>query len=122
MKVSVYRYEKEMIPDGRFDEFEVPVPEEGDSWTVMDVLDYISLHQDPSIAYYKHSACNHGICGRCLLQVNGNSRLACLEVVDPQKELILKPAKNRLCVRDLITLDKNTKAQSCVNEKFNCGI
>jgi len=104
MKVSVYRYEEQLIPEGRFDTFEVPIPA-GDLWTVMDVLDYISLHLDPTLAYYKHSVCNHGICGRCLLRVNGTPKLACTCTVDPDSPLKLEPAANRQCVRDLVTRD-----------------
>lgn len=105
MKITISRYDRDTLPAGRLDEFEVPVPTEGDRWTVMDVLDYIALHQDPSVAYYKHSACNHGICGRCLMQVNGRPALACLAVVDPSQELDLAPARGRAVVRDLVTIE-----------------
>lgn len=106
MKVRVYRFDPELVAQGRFDEFEVPVPTGEDSWSVMDVLDYISLELDPSLAYYRHSACNHGICGRCVLQVNGKTRLACLHIVDPGQPLVLEPAAKRQRVRDLVTKDK----------------
>ena len=29
--------------------------------TVMDLLDYISQNIDPSLGYYRHSVCNHGV-------------------------------------------------------------
>ncbi len=106
MKVTVYRYDPDLLPQGRFEEFEVPVPAGRDLWSVMDVLDYISLRQDPSLAYYRHSACNHGICGRCVLQVNGKPGLACLQLVDPAKPLVLEPAAHRQRVRDLVTKEK----------------
>lgn len=105
MKVNVYRFDQALLPSGRMDLFDVPVPLTEDHWTAMDVLDYISLHLDPSLAYYKHSACNHGICGRCLIQVNGKPALACLAVVDPAGKLVLEPARNRAKVRDLVTMD-----------------
>lgn len=72
------------------------------SMTVMDVLDYIFEHLDPTLAYYKHSACNHGICGRCVVSVNGAVRLACVERVDQYAQLHLAPASARTCVRDLV--------------------
>ena len=72
--------------------------------TVMDVLDYISLHLDPSLAYYKHSACDHGICGRCSVSINGKTRLACIEVVNRAAGcLFLAPVPGREPVRDLVT-------------------
>ena len=38
----MYRYDPDLLPQGRFEEFEVPVPAGRDLWSVMDVLDYIS--------------------------------------------------------------------------------
>lgn len=101
MLVKVYRYTPE---DNReyYDSFEVPVPAD-QNWTVMDTLDYISLHLDSTLSYYKHSTCNHGICGRCSVMVNGKTRLACLEVVNQYSELTLSPAQNRRVIKDLVT-------------------
>lgn len=82
--------------------FEVP-SDPADELTVMDVLDYISEHLDPTLGYYRHSACNHGICGRCLLTVNGKATLACTARVDPSAGLKLEPAPGREVVRDLVT-------------------
>lgn len=72
------------------------------SMTIMDVLDYICDHLDPTLAYYKHSVCNHGICCRCSLNVNGKTRLACTELADAYESLHLAPVPSRPCVRDLI--------------------
>lgn len=68
--------------------------------TVMDVLDYISLHLDPTLGYYRHSICNQGVCGRCVLKVNGKAALACARRVQ-EDELFLEPRNGRV-VRDLI--------------------
>lgn len=101
MLVKLYRFTPEDNRE-RFDIYEVPIPPNQD-WTVMDTLDYISLYLDSTISYYKHSACNHGICGRCSVMVNDKTRLACLEVVNEYSELILCPAKNRRVIKDLVT-------------------
>lgn len=72
--------------------------------TVMDLLDYISQNIDPSLGYYRHSVCNHGVCGRCLLRVNGKPVLACTaRVRDYGGELLLQPAEGARPVRDLVT-------------------
>lgn len=102
MEVTIERYN----PDNqsRFtSRFSVPVPLQ-ECWSVMDVLDYISLKLDPSLSYYKHSACDHGICGRCSLAVNGKTRLACVEVVSGSDDcLALGPAPGRTPIKDLVT-------------------
>ena len=61
--------------NARYDTYEVPLPADG-SCSVMDVLDYIYEHLDGTLAYYRHSVCNQGICGRCGVRANGkNGRL-----------------------------------------------
>lgn len=71
--------------------------------TVMALLDYLSLHRDPTLAYYQHSVCDHGICGRCALSVNGKTRLACITTAAGNGTLHLAPAPGRTVVRDLAT-------------------
>lgn len=71
--------------------------------TVMDLLDYISQNIDPSLGYYRHSVCNHGVCGRCLLRINGKPALACTaRVRDYEGDLLLEPADRSRAVRDLV--------------------
>ena len=53
--------------------------------TVMDLLDYISQNIDPSLGYYRHSVCNHGVCGR-----------------DYGGDLLLQPAEGAQAIRDLV--------------------
>ncbi|MGI6623680.1 MAG: 2Fe-2S iron-sulfur cluster-binding protein [Acetivibrionales bacterium] len=101
MKVEIERYRPD-TGEKRKDCFEVPVTNDR-RMTVMDLLDYISLNLDGSLSYYKHSACNHGICGRCSLQVNGKTRLACLTVVNDYDTLTLSPANGRKVIKDLVT-------------------
>lgn len=101
MEVKVNRYNPD-TDEKRIDLFNVPITSEH-RMTVMDVLDYISLYLDYSLSYYKHSVCNHGICGRCLLSVNGKVRLACLEVANDYSALELAPAPGRRLIKDLVT-------------------
>jgi len=101
MKVLIDRYDPES-GEKRTDTFEV---EEAllSGKTVMSLLDYLSTCCDPTIAYYHHSVCDHGICGRCALTVNGKVRLACITPVEEFSELHLAPVAARTLVRDLVT-------------------
>ena len=70
--------------------------------TVMQILDYIYLRLDHSLAYFRHSACGQGICGRCVVKVNGKNALSCTAIVEPGTErIVLEPAGNNI-VRDLV--------------------
>lgn len=101
MKIQIDRYD----PDSgisRTDVFELS-QEICEGKTVMGLLEYLSSHCDPTLAYYHHSVCDHGICGRCALSVNGRTKLACITPVKPYEELHLSPAPGRGVVRDLVT-------------------
>jgi succinate dehydrogenase / fumarate reductase, iron-sulfur subunit len=98
LQVKIYRFDPSIDTDGHFDSFEVPALPH---WTVMDALDYVSENFDSSIAYFKHGACDHGICGRCSLNVNGKVRLACSTEISDKKILELKPVNDKI-IRDLV--------------------
>jgi len=100
MLIKVYRCDPDSGNEPCFQSFEVPTQPD---WSVMDALDYISLHYDSSLAYFRHSACDHGVCGRCALKVNGSPTLACTEPVGDVAQLVLEPKSSRI-VRDLVTL------------------
>lgn len=106
MKVKVYRFEPTVEEGEHYDCFDVPVIFE-EKWTVMNVLDYIQEHYDSSLSYYKHSACGHGICGRCTLMVDGTPSLACTHVIEKGDEIVLEPLKGRKKVKDLVTISMN---------------
>ncbi|MCI8857189.1 MAG: succinate dehydrogenase [Clostridiaceae bacterium] len=101
MKVLVDRYDPDS-GEKRTDEFEV-AESACEGMTVMGLLSYLALHCDPTIAYYHHSVCDHGICGRCTLSVNGKARLACITPVAGLGKVHLAPAPGRAVVRDLVT-------------------
>ena len=93
MKITVKRSAPE-----REEIFELP--ESCREGTVMDALDYISQHLDPTLGYYRHSVCNQGVCGRCMLKVNGKSELACRCRL-PDGDCRLEPG-NGTVIRDLV--------------------
>ena len=101
MTVRVFRSRPNENDGAYYAEYEVPYCDR-DSATVMDVLDYISVYLDHTLSYFKHSACNHGICGRCLVKANGKNVLACITRVTGE-ELLLEPAEGRAVVKDLVT-------------------
>jgi len=83
-----------------FESYEVPITKQ-DRYTALDILKYIYENLDSSLAFFSHSVCNHGICGRCAMKINGKVKLSCTYLVT-ENELILEP-KNKKVVRDLVT-------------------
>lgn len=102
MKVKIFRFNPNIDKEAYFEIFEVPIYG-NDTWTVMDVLDYILRNYDCSLSYYRHSICNHGICGRCLIKVNGKVCLACIHKVSNNDDLLIEPVPNKKIIKDLVT-------------------
>lgn len=102
MNIQIYRYDSTKNEEAYYDNFEIEIPKDKNI-TVMDLLDYITLEIDPTISYYKHSVCNHGICGRCLLLVNSVPKLSCICVVNDYDTIKLDPMKSRKVIKDLVT-------------------
>lgn len=100
MKIKVLRSDPASGGVPEFREYEVPYTEE-QGYTVMDALDYIFNNLDATLSYFSHSACNHGICGRCAVKTNGKVKLACLALLEGE-EVTLEP-KNSNVLKDLIT-------------------
>lgn len=99
MRIKVYRFNPESDNSSYFDEFQLPQKKE-DKCTAMDILRYIYENLDQTLSFYNHSACNHGICGRCAVKINGKVRLACTYVIDSD-EIIIEPKNNKV-VKDLV--------------------
>jgi succinate dehydrogenase/fumarate reductase-like Fe-S protein len=96
LKILIARSDRE-----EYEEYQVEV-KSGET-TVMDILDDIYENLDHTLAYYKHSTCNQGICGRCAVKLNGRTVLACMEKVDSSLDTITIEPKNGKVVRDLVT-------------------
>lgn len=96
MKILIARSDRE-----EYEEYQVEVKD--NETTVMDILDEIYENLDHTLAYYKHSTCNQGICGRCAVKLNGRTVLACMEKVDSSLDTITIEPKNGKVVRDLVT-------------------
>ncbi len=96
MKILIARSDRE-----EYEEYQVEVKD--NETTVMDILDEIYENLDHTLAYYKHSTCNQGICGRCAVKLNGRTVLACMEKVDSSLDTITIGPKNGKVVRDLVT-------------------
>jgi len=100
MKVKIYRFNPIIDQQAYYQDYELPISKD-DRYTALDVLKYIYDHQDTSLSFFNHSVCNHGICGRCAMKINGKVKLACTYLVE-EDELLIEPI-NQNVVKDLVT-------------------
>lgn len=67
--------------------------------SVMNALEWIYRNLDPTLAFFDHAACRQAACGKCMVKVNGQVRLACKEHAADQ--MLLEPYSQAV-VRDLL--------------------
>jgi fumarate reductase iron-sulfur subunit len=97
VKVRIARFDPAVDEATRFQDYEVPLKPR---MTVMDVLDYIYENLDPTISYYKHTACYRSACGRCNATINGKPSLSCNTEVTG--DLTVGPLSHFNVIRDLV--------------------
>jgi len=73
--------------ESAYREYVIPVDGE---MNVLNVLEYVHGQLDPTVSY--KSSCRRGVCGACMVTINGKRRLACETVaedgmtIDPFKD------------------------------------
>jgi succinate dehydrogenase and fumarate reductase iron-sulfur protein len=65
---------------------------------VLDVLNHISEHSAPDLAY--RWFCGSKMCGGCAVRMNGREVLACWEAALP--DMVIEPLRNLPVIRDLV--------------------
>jgi succinate dehydrogenase / fumarate reductase iron-sulfur subunit len=88
IRFKISRYKPGQADPPRFQDFELSL---GPSATVLDALEELRTHHDPTLLY-RHS-CHHSSCGTCACRINGTERLACVTVVWDldAEEVVLEP-------------------------------
>ncbi|MCP4755211.1 MAG: hypothetical protein GY866_30450 [Proteobacteria bacterium] len=98
-RIKIFRHDPAQGGEGYYEDN--PIPEKT-GLSVMDALDYIHLHLDPSLAYYSHSRCNHGICVRCSVKINGRNGLACETPLPAEGATTISPVNMDSVIKDLV--------------------
>jgi succinate dehydrogenase / fumarate reductase iron-sulfur subunit len=98
---KVFRYDPSTGGEGRFDRFELEIPDQSTT-TVLDSLLRIQKEKDPSLSF--RYACRVAMCGSCGMVVNGREALACKTVLANLKpgEITIRPLNHFPVVKDLV--------------------
>jgi succinate dehydrogenase/fumarate reductase iron-sulfur protein len=99
--VKVARFDPDTDETSWWQTYEVPLRE---GMSVLDTLDYVYEHLDPTLAYYDHAACAQGICKTCTVKIDGKPALMCQTLVTG--DVTVEPAGRLPVVRDLVTRKK----------------
>ncbi len=104
VNVTVTRCDPSRSPAPYEQTFRVPLSE---GMTVLQALDYIYEHIDPTLAYYDHALCAQGTCRRCWLLVDGEVTLACRRLVTG--DLHAAPLPKFPVLKDLVSKRRRAK-------------
>jgi len=94
-RVKVFRFDPEKEKAPRFETYE-NIPYEG--MRVTDVLNYVYQNIDSSLAF--RYSCRAGLCGVCVLKVNGKVCMACHKIAE--KEMTIEPPGQHPVIKDLV--------------------
>ncbi len=98
VRVKMFRYDPAVDERPRYDLFTVPIKP---GMVVGEVLEYIYENLDSSIAF--RYECRTRQCGSCVIQVDGEPRLFCKELIGQREEILLEPLGFLPIVRDLVS-------------------
>ena len=101
LQIKISRFKPNIIDPPACSTYELtPAPD----WTVLDALEQIRIHQEPSLMYRR--ACHHASCGTCACTINGVERLACkTKLADLGTQTItLEPLHCFQRIGDLVTV------------------
>jgi succinate dehydrogenase / fumarate reductase iron-sulfur subunit len=92
--VKLFRWDPEIDSKPRYGEFRVPYK----GYTVANVLSYIYENLDSSFAF--RWACGKGFCRCCVVSVNGEPVLSCMEPAS--KNMTIEPHPKFRVIKDLV--------------------
>lgn len=94
--IRVQRFDPISEPEPRLLSYSIPY---SPGMSVSDALRLVNELTGDAVAYL--ASCHQGICGCCLVKVNGQRRLACCTPVED--DLTVTPAFPDLVIKDLVT-------------------
>jgi succinate dehydrogenase/fumarate reductase iron-sulfur protein len=98
VRVRLFRYDPTSAEPARYDTYEVP---RQFGSVVGDALEYIFENLDGSIAF--RYECRTRQCGSCVVQVDDEPRLFCMEPIGERSDVRVEPLGLLPIVRDLVT-------------------
>ncbi len=100
--VKVFRYDPQRGGEGKFDSYQLAVPDETTT-TILDVLLRIQKEQDATVAF--RFCCRVNMCGSCGMVINGREGLACktnVSHIPRGQDITIRPLNHFPVIKDLV--------------------
>ena len=93
--LKIYRSDTQ---NSTFKTYEIPIK---DPITLQSAIRYVYEKLDRTLAFRNYS-CYKGICGTCMVKLNGKNVRSCSVLLHPGDKAVVEPADNFFVVRDLV--------------------
>jgi fumarate reductase iron-sulfur subunit len=99
LELEILRYDPEKDPEPHFENYAVVCQ---DDWMVLDAINHIKDHVDPTLSY--RWSCHMAVCGSCGMMIDGDPKLACKAPVRDYANATarIEPLANFPVERDLV--------------------
>lgn len=98
MKINIFRFNPFINTIPYYTSYILSLQEEV---SVLQALDYIYMYLDGNIAY-RNYRCFEGVCGSCMVHLNGRNVKGCEMILKPGEEYTIDPVKGYPIIRDLV--------------------
>lgn len=96
--IEIFRYDPQKDKAARYQSYKIPLEK---NMSVLRCLEYIREEIDGGLAY-RMQECKIGVCGLCLMRINGKIRLACKTLIKEERSLKIEPVDKQRVIRDLV--------------------
>lgn len=123
-QVRIFRFDPTVDKEPRYQTYQTPYQE----YTVLDVLQHILEHQDPTLSFrYGCAGGGYQRCGACSILVNGKPALICKKLAE--KDMTIEPHPKFEVIKDLAvdldlkreTADKREPVVQIVVDAQSCN-
>jgi succinate dehydrogenase/fumarate reductase-like Fe-S protein len=96
VQLKVFRLNPEKEEDASYVTYEI----EGQDSLLM-ALRFVREHIDPSLAF-RDFHCAKGVCGSCIMRVDGKPRKACETMLISGRTYLIEPLEGKRIIKDLV--------------------
>lgn len=98
VRLKVFRFNPQVDTVPYYSNYTLPWSE---GMTLLAAIRQIYAEVDPTIGF-RNYFCGRGLCGSCLMTVDGKVRKSCHVVLEAGREYLVEPPKNHPVIRDLV--------------------
>ncbi|HWQ43597.1 MAG TPA: 2Fe-2S iron-sulfur cluster-binding protein [Desulfosporosinus sp.] len=98
IRLKVFRFDSDLDAEPYYSNYTLPWT---DGLTLLMAIKRIYETIDPTLGF-RNYFCGRGLCGSCLMTVDGRVKKSCHVILEADREYLVEPLKNYPVIRDLV--------------------